>query len=82
MSKSLIVLMLLLAGLVAGTIRTRAENPVPQVGGLVDPTRLGPQVGETVPAFSLPDQDGEVQTSRSLMGPKGMMLVFNRATAW
>ncbi len=48
----------------------------------VDPATLGPQVGEVVPAFSLPDQRGQVQTSRSVMGPKGMMLVFSRATAW
>lgn len=53
-----------------------------QAPGPVDPTRLGPQVGEIVPAFSLPDQHGRVQTSRSVMGPKGMMLVFSRATAW
>ena len=55
----------------------RAQTPA-----AVDPATLGPQVGATVPAFSLPDQRGQVQTSRSLMGPKGMMLVFSRATAW
>ena len=55
----------------------RAQTPP-----AVDPATLGPQVGDVVPAFSLPDQRGEVQTSRSLMGPKGMMLVFSRATAW
>ena len=82
MSRSLIVSMLLLAGLAAGTTGARAESPLPQAGGSVDPTRLGPQVGDTVPAISLPDQHGEVQTLRSLTGPQGMMLVFNRATAW
>jgi len=55
----------------------RAQTPP-----AVDPATLGPQVGAIVPAFSLPDQHGQVQTSRSLMGPKGMMLVFSRATAW
>jgi len=53
-----------------------------QAPAAVDPATLGPQAGETAPAFSLPDQHGKVQTSRSLMGPKGMMLVFSRATAW
>jgi len=55
----------------------RAQTPA-----AIDPAAFGPKVGEAVPAFSLPDQHGAVQTSRSLMGPKGMMLVFSRATAW
>ncbi len=50
--------------------------------GTVDPTRLGPQVGETVPGFTLPDQRGRTHTLDSLMGPKGLMLVFARATGW
>jgi len=48
----------------------------------VDPSRLGPQVGETVPGFTLPDQRGRTHTLESLMGPKGLMLVFARATGW
>jgi hypothetical protein len=50
--------------------------------GPVDPMRLGPQVGDTVPDFTLPDQEGERHTLASLMGPNGLMLVFNRATSW
>ena len=62
---------------------TLAAGPArAQAPATVDPATLGPQAGEIVPAFSLPDQHGKVQTSRSLMGPKGMMLVFSRATAW
>jgi hypothetical protein len=48
----------------------------------VDVTRLGPQPGEAVPDFSLPDQDGAVRTMRSLLGPKGAMLVFSRSADW
>jgi cytochrome oxidase Cu insertion factor (SCO1/SenC/PrrC family) len=48
----------------------------------VDPATLGPQVGASVPTFSLPDQHGRVQTPKSLAGPKGLMLVFARATSW
>jgi cytochrome oxidase Cu insertion factor (SCO1/SenC/PrrC family) len=48
----------------------------------VDPARLGPQVGESVPGFTLPDQRGRTHTLESLMGPKGLMLVFARATGW
>ena len=49
---------------------------------LVDVTRLGPQVGETVPGFSLPDQHGHTRTVTSLMGPNGLVLVFNRSADW
>ena len=48
----------------------------------VDVARLGPQPGEAVPEFSLPDQDGAVRTLRSLLGPKGAMLVFSRSADW
>ena len=67
----------------AGLALAVAAGPAgAQTPGSVDPATLGPQVGSTVPAFSLPDQNGKEQTSRSLMGPRGMMLVFSRATAW
>jgi len=51
-------------------------------GGVVDVTRLGPQVGEKVPNFSLPDQRGEGRTLSSLLGPEGMVLVFARSADW
>jgi hypothetical protein len=43
---------------------------------------LGPQVGERVPEFSLPDQNGEVQTLESIMGPNGALLLFHRSADW
>jgi hypothetical protein len=48
----------------------------------VDVSKLGPQVGQPVPAFSLKDQTGKVQTLSSIMGPKGAMLVFLRSADW
>lgn len=53
-----------------------AANAAPDV------TKLGPQVGEKVPDFSLPDQHGQTRTLPSLMGPKGLVLVFNRSADW
>src|SRR5216683_1747034 len=47
-----------------------------------DVRKLGPQVGARVPDFSLPDQHGQTRTLRSLMGPKGLMLVFYRSADW
>jgi len=48
----------------------------------IDVAKLGPQVGERVPDFSLPDQNGKTQTLQSIMGPKGAMLVFIRSADW
>jgi hypothetical protein len=48
----------------------------------VDVAKLGPQVGQRVPDFSLKDQTGKVQTLQSIMGPKGAMLVFLRSADW
>ncbi len=55
-----------------------ATQPAPAV----DVTRLGPQVGAAVPAFSGTDQFGKAQSLASLSGPKGLMLVFSRSADW
>jgi hypothetical protein len=49
---------------------------------ILDVQKLGPQVGARVPDFSLTDQNGEPHTLRSVMGPKGAMLVFFRSADW
>ena len=48
----------------------------------VDVSKLGPQVSERVPDFSLPDQSGRVRNLQSIMGPRGAMLVFLRSADW
>ncbi len=48
----------------------------------IDVASLGPQVGERVPAFSLPDQNGRVRTLESILGPKGALLLFHRSADW
>jgi AhpC/TSA family len=48
----------------------------------IDVSKLGPQVGERVPDFSLKDQNGKTWTLQSIMGPKGAMLVFFRSADW
>jgi hypothetical protein len=45
-------------------------------------SKLGPQVGERVPDFSLKDQFGKTVTLQSIMGAKGAMLVFVRSADW
>jgi hypothetical protein len=48
----------------------------------LDVSKLGPQVGERVPDFSLVDQTGTTRTLQSIMGPRGAMLVFVRSADW
>ena len=48
----------------------------------IDLSKLGPQIGEAVPEFSLADQTGTIRTVQSIMGPKGAMLVFFRSADW
>ena len=48
----------------------------------IDVASLGPQVGEQVPEFSLPDQYGQMRTLESILGPKGAMLLFHRSADW
>ena len=48
----------------------------------IDVSKLGPQTGERVPDLTLRDQTGKIWTLQSLMGPKGLMLVFFRSADW
>lgn len=44
--------------------------------------RTGPEVGQPVPDFTLPDQNGRRHSLRSLMGKKGVVIVFHRSADW
>jgi cytochrome oxidase Cu insertion factor (SCO1/SenC/PrrC family) len=59
----------------------QAQTGVP-ASDAVDITKLGPQVGATVPDFTLTDQRGQPRTLASLMGPNGLVLAFNRSADW
>ena len=50
--------------------------------GQTAPPDPGPPVGATVPGFEATDQNGKARTLESLMGPKGLMLVFYRSADW
>jgi len=42
----------------------------------------GPNVGETIPAFKLPDQNGVERDLQSITGPKGAIILFHRSADW
>ena len=61
----------------AFTTGGRAEQPA-----AVDTSKIGPQAGSVVPAFSGVDQFGRIHTLESSLGAKGAMLVFFRSADW
>ena len=58
------------------------EAPAMQSRTPIDVASLGPQVGEQVPSFGLPDQNGQVRTLESVLGPNGALLLFHRSADW
>ena len=48
----------------------------------IEVASLGPQVGEQVPDFSLSDQNGQVWTRDSILGPSGAIVLFHRSANW
>ena len=64
------------------SVRGTSAQTAPAPGGLPEVQALGPQMGERVPDFTLTDQQGRPRTLASLMGPKGLMLVFYRSADW
>src|SRR5262245_44166960 len=71
------------AAAIALSVVTAAAVPQPaRAQALPDVQKLGPQVGDRVPDFTLRDQDGRQRTLASLIGPKGLMLVFFRSADW
>ena len=72
---------LLPAVLLVTVMLTRVPGE-PQARQPIDVSKLGPQVGQRVPDFSLEDQTGKTRTLQSIMGAKGVMLVFVRSADW
>ena len=48
----------------------------------LDPSTLGPAVGQPLPAFEARDQHGRLRDFASLKGPNGLVLVFFRSADW
>jgi hypothetical protein len=42
----------------------------------------GPAIGATLPSFELPDQAGKPHSLKSLLGPKGAVILFYRSADW
>jgi len=42
----------------------------------------GPDPGQKIPEFALPDQFGVIRSLNDLFGPNGLLLVFHRSADW
>ncbi|MYD72343.1 MAG: hypothetical protein F4W89_16610 [Acidobacteria bacterium] len=74
---------MLFAGFLVGTVAVLLSGTAAaQTLEPIDVSALGPQVGEPVPDFALPDQTGTIRTLDSIMGERGAMIVFHRSADW
>ena len=62
-----------------GVAAPQQPNPA---AATVNLDTLGPQVGASLPEFSLRDQDGRERALKSLLGPNGAVIVFYRSADW
>jgi hypothetical protein len=46
------------------------------------PRITGPEIGSTLPSFEVPDQNSQVRNLKSIIGPKGVLLVFYKSADW
>jgi hypothetical protein len=42
----------------------------------------GPAIGTPLPPFELPDQAGKLFSLKSVLGPKGAVILFYRSADW
>ena len=59
-----------------------AQSPPSTSSPGANPATLGPAVGQPIPRFEAPDQDGRLRDFATLTGPNGLVLVFFRSADW
>jgi hypothetical protein len=78
-TRNVVVAGLVLLAISAGDARAPQSGTAATHIGL---ERFGPQVGTSLPDFTLRDQRGEPRSLKSLLGPKGALIVFFRSADW
>jgi hypothetical protein len=58
------------------------ELQAKHVNATNDNYATGPEPGQRVPDFTLPDQNGVLRSLADLAGPSGLLLVFHRSADW
>ncbi|MGA2992269.1 MAG: hypothetical protein ABSD88_17510 [Candidatus Korobacteraceae bacterium] len=68
--------------------RLAAGEPIPpelrakHVNATNDRYTTGPEPGQHIPGFSLPDQSGVLRSLPNLAGSNSLLLVFHRSAGW
>ena len=70
-----------------GRLRAAGEHVPPElharhINATNDRYTTGPEPGERIPDFSLPDQKANTRSFANLTGPNGVLLVFYRSADW
>ena len=71
-----------LAVLLVPAVEAPAQTPSAEAWREAPPVSTGLEVGKTIPAFSIPDQNGKARDFKSVVGPNGAMIVFQRSVDW
>jgi hypothetical protein len=58
------------------------ELQAKHVNATNDNYATGPELGQRIPDFALPDQNGVLRSLQDLTGPNGLLLVFHRSADW
>jgi hypothetical protein len=66
----------------AGGAEITTEGWLDFVEAQNDGFKTGPEIGEKIPGFTLPDQHGAMRSLSDLSGPNGLLLVFSRSADW
>jgi hypothetical protein len=62
--------------------RVSDELLAQHVSATNDNYATGPEPGQRIPDFSLPDENGVLRSLPDLSGPNGLLLVFHRSADW
>ena len=72
-----VMLMHFAVALLTGFLAWGSQGP-----SAADLQKIGPQVGQRVPEFTLRDQSGNARSLTSILGKNGAVLVFFRSADW
>ena len=70
--------------LLCGVLRAQGPGGASQENAWMNapPTSTGIAIGQKIPAFSVPDQNGKAQDFNSIKGSKGAAIYFMRSADW
>ena len=83
-SSSMLALMIVACVMARGTLQAQTAGGSSSENAWMQapPTSTGIAVGQKIPPFSLPDQNGKIQNFNSIKGANGAAVYFMRSADW